>query len=131
MIYRVHLGRGPAEKRVKGFTETGCTGPLEAAHQRLGGPVALLWAGLQHARRRPPATAARHSIRARRLPSYAPEFNPAEGVWSHLKRSVSNLAKHDIDQLTTMVRTRLKRMQYRPGPIDGFVAKPDSIFKSA
>ncbi|MFG6199751.1 transposase [Nonomuraea sp. JJY05] len=26
------------------------------------------------------------------LPSYAPELNPAEGVWSHLKRSLDNLA---------------------------------------
>jgi transposase len=57
------------------------------------------------------------------LPPYAPELNPVEGVWSHLKRSLANLTKHSLDQLTTLVKTRLKRMQYRPHLIEGLVAK--------
>jgi putative transposase len=40
-----------------------------------------------------------------------------------LKRSLANLTKHGIDQLTTLVKTRLKRMQYRPGLLDGFLPK--------
>jgi hypothetical protein len=44
-------------------------------------------------------------------------------VWSHLKRSLANLVKQDIDQLTTLVKTRLNKMQYRPGLLDGFLAK--------
>jgi hypothetical protein len=48
---------------------------------------------------------------------------PTEGIWSHLKRSLANLAKRDISQLTALVKTRLKRMQYRPGLLDGFLAK--------
>jgi transposase len=65
------------------------------------------------------------------LPSYAPELNPVEAVWSNLKRSLANLAKRNLGQLTALVKTRLKRMQYRPGLIEGFLAKttprPDSI----
>jgi transposase len=57
------------------------------------------------------------------LPAYAPELNPVEGIWPVLKRSLANLTKYGIDQLTTLVKTRLKRMQYRPGLIDGFLAK--------
>jgi hypothetical protein len=34
-----------------------------------------------------------------------------------------NLAKHDIGQLTALVKTRLRRMQYRPALLDGFLAK--------
>ena len=49
---------------------------------------------------------------------------PTEPVWSHLKRSLANLVKHDITQLTTLVKTRLRRMQYRPGLLEGFLAKP-------
>ena len=45
-----------------------------------------------------------------------------ELVWSHLKRSLANLAKRNIAQLTALVRTRLKRMQYRPSLLDGFLA---------
>jgi hypothetical protein len=43
-------------------------------------------------------------------------------VWSHLKRSLTNLAKRDISQLTALVKNRLRRMQYRPGVLDGFLA---------
>jgi putative transposase len=57
------------------------------------------------------------------LPPYAPELNPVEGVWSHLKRSLANLTKHSLDQLTALVKTRLKRMQYRPAALKAFVAK--------
>ena len=40
-------------------------------------------------------------------------------MWSHLKRSLANLAKRDIGQLTALVKPRLRRMQYRPGLLDG------------
>ncbi|WSN72410.1 transposase (plasmid) [Streptomyces sp. NBC_01361] len=39
------------------------------------------------------------------LPPYAPELNPVEGVWSHLKRQLSNLTKHSLGQLTALVKT--------------------------
>ena len=65
--------------------------------------------------------AARDWLTVFQLPAYAPELNP---VWSHLKRSLANLVKHDINQLTVLVRTRLRRMQYRPGLLEGFLAKP-------
>jgi putative transposase len=48
---------------------------------------------------------------------------PAEPIWSNLKRSLANLTKHNIGQLTALVKTRLRRMQYRPGLLDGFLAK--------
>jgi transposase len=44
------------------------------------------------------------------LPTYAPEFNPVEAVWSHLKRTLINLARHSLDQLIGLLR--LRRIQY-------------------
>jgi len=86
----------------------------------------LVWDGLNthtsHAMRE--LIAARDWLTVYRLPPYAPELNPVEPVWSHLKRSLANMVKHDIGQLTTLVRTRLRRMQYQPGLLDGFLAKP-------
>ncbi len=67
--------------------------------------------------------AARSWLTVCQLPPYAPELNPAEAVWSHLKRSLANLTEQNIGQLTALVKTRLKRMQYRPGLLDGFLAK--------
>ena len=66
--------------------------------------------------------AARDWLTVFQLPPYAHELNPVELVWSHLKRSLANLAKRNIVQLTTLVKTRLRRMQYRPGLLDGFLS---------
>ena len=66
--------------------------------------------------------AARDWLTVYRLPPYAHELNPVEPVWSHLKRSLANLAKRNITELTALVKTRLKRMQHRPGLLDGFLA---------
>ena len=43
-------------------------------------------------------------------------------MWSNLKRSLANLAKRNLGQLTALIKTRLKRMQYRPALLDGFLA---------
>ena len=48
---------------------------------------------------------------------------PTEAVWSVLKRSLANLTKQGINQLTVLVRTWLKWMQCRPGLIGGFLAR--------
>ena len=57
-----------------------------------------------------------------RLPPYAHELNPVERVWAHLKHSLANLTKHSIAELTALVKTRLRRMQYRPALLAGFLA---------
>ena len=36
-------------------------------------------------------------LRICRLPTYAPELNPAEGIWSLLKRSIANFAAPGLD----------------------------------
>ncbi|MFI1035182.1 transposase [Streptomyces sp. NPDC020951] len=131
LIYRIHLDRGPAKGRRKGFTETDYARLLDAAHQQLGGPIILVWDNLNThvSHSMGELTAARLWLTVYQLPPYAPEFNPVEGVWSHLKRSLVNLAKHNLDQLTALVKTRLKRMQYRPGLIDGLIAKTGLDFQ--
>ena len=58
--------------------------------------------------------AARDWLTVCQLPPYAHELNPVEPLWSHLKRSLANLAKRNLAQLTALVKTRLKRMQCRP-----------------
>ncbi len=124
LIYRTHHARR-ADKR-KGFTEHEYARFLDAAHQQLGGPVVLVWDGLNThtSRAMRELTATRAWLTVFQLPAYAPELNPVEPVWSNLKRSLANLVKHDISQLTVLIKTRLRRMQYRPGLLEGFLAKP-------
>jgi putative transposase len=123
LIYRTHRAR--RGDRRKGFTETDYARFLDAAHQQLNGPVVLVWDNLNthtsHAMRE--LITARDWLTVFRLPSYASELNPVEPVWSNLKRSLANLTKHNIDQLTALVKTRLRRMQYRSGLLEGFLAK--------
>jgi hypothetical protein len=123
LIYRTHRARR-ADKR-KGFTETDYARLLDAAHQQLGGPVVLVWDNLNTHTSGAMAEliTSRDWLTVFRLPSYASELNPVEPVWSNLKRSLANLTKHNIDQLTALVKTRLRRMQYRPGLLEGFLAK--------
>ena len=117
------IGAGASDRR-KGFTEAEYARLLDDAHQQLGGPLVVVWDGLNTHVSHVMAdlVAARDWLTVFRLPPYAHELNPVESVWSHLKRSLANLAKHDIGQLTALVKTRLRRMQYRPGLLDGFLA---------
>ena len=116
LIYRTHRERR-GDKR-KGFTETGYARFLDAAHQQPDG----LNTHTSRAMRQ--LIAARSWLTVFQLPAYAPELNPVEAVWSNLKRSLANLTKHNINQLTALVKTRLRQMQYRPGLLEGFLAKP-------
>jgi transposase len=123
VIYRTHRARRGDQR--KGFTEADYARILDAARQQLGGPLVVVWDGLNThvSRAMRELVAARSWLRVYRLPPYASELNPVEPVWPDLKRSLANLTKHDIGQLTALIRTRLRQMQYRPGLLDGFLAR--------
>jgi hypothetical protein len=124
LIYRTHR-RGRRDSRRKGFDETDYARFLDAAHQELGGAIVLVWDNLNThvSRAMHELIATRSWLTVFQLPPYASELNPVEPVWSNLKRSLANLTKHNIGQLTALVKTRLRRMQCRPGLLDGFLAK--------
>jgi putative transposase len=110
--------------RRKGLTEADYAALLDAAHRQLAGPIVLVWDNLNThvSAAMAEIIAARPWLTVLRLPPYAHELNPVEPVWAHLKRSLANLAKHNLADLTALVKTRLKRMQYRPGLLAGFLA---------
>jgi hypothetical protein len=126
LIYRIHPGRRRRRRDGgrKGLTEADYARLLDAAHRRLGGPIVLIWDNLSTHTSKAMAEliAARPWLTVFRLPPYAHELNPVEPVWAHLKRSLANLTKHTIDELTALVKTRLMRMQHRPGLLAGFLA---------
>ena len=57
------------------------------------------------------------------LPTYAPELDPAEGIWSLLKRAIANFAAPGLYYLVRIVRRKLKKIQYRPHLIGGCLTK--------
>ena len=124
LIYRVHRSRRRSKDQRKGFTEAGYAQLLDAAHQQLAGPLVVVWDNLNShlSAAMTERIATREWLTVYQLPPYAHELNPVELVWSHLKRSLANMAKRNLAQLPALVKTRLRRMQYRPSLLDGFLA---------
>ena len=124
LIYRVHKSRRRGKDKRKGFTEAGFAQLLDAAHQQLAGPLVVVWDNLNShvSAAMTELIETREWLTVCQLPPYAHELNPVELVWSHLKRSLANMAKRNLAQLTALAKTRLRRMQYRPGLLDGFLA---------
>jgi hypothetical protein len=122
LVYRTHRGRRGSGR--KGFTEADYAALLDAAHRQLGGPIVLIWDNLNThtSKAMTELIAGRPWLTVYRLPPYAHEFNPVESVWAHLKRSLANLTKHNITELTALAKTRLRRMQFRPTLLAGFLA---------
>jgi transposase len=118
---RIHRGR---KNEPKSLTWQDYRDLIRRAHQQLGGPIILIWDNL-----------ATHLVRPLRefiekadwltvvqLPSYAPDLNPQEGIWSLLKRDLGNLGAQTFDELLRAVKRKLKSIQYRPDVINGCLA---------
>ncbi len=126
LIYRLHLYRG-RKGESKSFAWTDYRDLLIAAHHQLGAPIVVVWDNLN--RHLVPGMRAfidEHAewLTVYQLPSYAPDLNPAEGIWSLLKRGVlANVAVAGLPQLVRVVKRGLKKIQYRPHLIDGCLAE--------
>jgi transposase len=63
-------------------------------------------------------------VHLERLPAYAPELNPDEGAWRHLKRvELSNLCCRDFDDLHKHLLLAICRLRRRPSLIQSFFAQ--------
>ena len=114
------------------MSEADYAGLITAAHQQLHAPVILIWDNLNtHISAVMRAFTDAHDdwLTVVRLPAYAPDLNPAEGVWANMKNGLGNLAARNVDDLAAIVRNRLKRIQYRPALIDGFLAQTGLTLK--
>jgi transposase len=125
LFYRVRIHRGRKGER-RSMSEADYAGLIAAAHQELHAPVILIWDNLNtHISAVMRTFVSSHPgwLTEVRLPAYAPELNPVEGAWSNMKNGLGNLAARDVDQLAAIMKTRLKRIQYRPALIEGFLAQ--------
>ena len=86
---------------------------LHALLAHLRGAVVLLWdEGSIHQRRLVQAYLAAHPrVQPESFPTYAPELNPAEHVWTHLDRSLANGAPPDLGDLRGRLHGALRRLR--------------------
>ncbi|MEV4399995.1 transposase [Nonomuraea sp. NPDC049607] len=109
----------------KSFAWTDYRDLIQAAHHQLGSPIVLVWDNLNThltaGMRR--YIAERDWLTVYQLPTYAPDLNPVEGIWSVLRRTtLANRAFTDPHDLITAVRQGLRRLQYRHDVLDGCLA---------
>ncbi|MFI6864334.1 transposase [Streptomyces sp. NPDC050421] len=120
--FRVHRGR---KGEPKGFTWQDYRDLIVRAHNQLKGPIVLIWDNLRtHLMPQMKNFIAANEdwLTVFHFPSYAPDLNPQEGIWSLVKRTIGNLAAANLDQLAAAVKRSLKQTQYRPHLIDGCLA---------
>ena len=59
-----------------------------------------------------------------RLPAYAPELNPDEGIWNMLKRvELRNLCCDDLAELQLELRLAAARLRHKRGVIQGCITQ--------
>jgi transposase len=98
---------------------------LEHLLREVPGRMVLIWDGAPIHRSRVIqqflARGAAQRLHLERLPAYAPELNPGEGLWQQLKGvALRNVCCFNIPQLTHEVRDAVKRVRRKPHLITSF-----------
>jgi transposase len=91
----------------------------------LPGPLIVIWDGapIHRGRQVQAFLAAGHAARIHleRLPGYAPELNPTEGVWDSLKvEALANVACEDMAALWQELGRALRRLRRHPETVRGY-----------
>ena len=97
--------------------------------RHLRGKLLIVWDGLPAHRSR----AVWEFVRQQRgriwlefLPAYAPELNPTEYIWGHLKQhELANFCPKDLSELSVHAIRALKRMRRRPSLVMAFWEQAD------
>ncbi|SEG82312.1 DDE superfamily endonuclease [Nonomuraea solani] len=121
LFYRLHVYRR-RKGEPKTFSWIDYRDLIVATHQQLRAPLVWCWDNLNvHLAGQLADFAAENAdwLRIVQLPSYAPELNPVEGVWSLLRRSLANFVVADLTGLVRLVKRKLKKIQYRPHLLTG------------
>jgi transposase len=92
---------------------------LEHMLREVPGPMVVIWDGAPIHRSRVIhgflANGAAHRIHLERLPAYAPELNPGEGLWAHLKGvELRNMCCFSLPHLRAELRAAVKRVRRKP-----------------
>ena len=92
---------------------------LKHVHHQLGRKLLVIWDGAAIHRNRGVrqflAEGGARRIHLERLPAYAPDLNPAEGVWGLLKQGeLRNLCGRDLEHLKQELRLAIRRLRAKP-----------------
>ncbi len=128
-----YRARSPKSARVFLMTHRGAVRSpqivqfLKHLRRHIRGPVVLLWDGLNAHRSletRAYLDANRAWLTVHRLPAYAPELNPVEGLWAWCKGTfAANLCPESLDPVRHQLRCGRRRLARHPDLLRGFLHK--------
>jgi transposase len=98
---------------------------LEHLLREVPGRMVIIWDGAPihrgHMVKAFLANGAAHRMHLERLPAYAPELNPGEGLWAHLKGvELRNVCCGNLPHLRRELRDAVKRVRQQPHLIKAF-----------
>jgi transposase len=99
---------------------------LRVLLRKVRGKLLVIWDGAPIHRGQPVKdflrAGAAKRLHLERLPGYAPELNPAEGLWNYLKRvELGNVCCPDLPALTTALRRGKERLRHKRAVIQACI----------
>jgi transposase len=98
---------------------------LRTLHRHHPGPLTVLWdrSRTHNCSRAVQTYLARHpEIVTDEFPSYAPELDPAEQIWTHLKsHTLANYAPPNLGALRACLEQEARKLRKRPGLLAAFI----------
>jgi transposase len=96
--------------------------------RHIDGKLLIIWDGASIHRckavKRFLAAGGADRLHLERLPGYAPDLNPDEGIWRYLKHvELRNVVCGDIDELRYELRLATVRLRHKPQVIPGCIAQ--------
>jgi transposase len=85
---------------------------LDNSQTHKGAPLYQFW--LEHPR-----------LHIEHFPSYAPELNPDEGVWSLAKRELANGRPDDVEELMNDLISSIERIRRSPAKLRGCILQSE------
>jgi transposase len=102
---------------------------LRHALRRIPGKLLVVWDGSPIHRARVVkdflVSGASNRLRLEQLPGYAPELNPDEGIWKHLKYvELKNICCKSLSELRRELRKAKERLRHKKHVILGCIRQP-------
>ncbi len=102
---------------------------LEHALRQIPGKLLVVWEGSPIHRskvvKRFLAEGAAGRLQLEQLPGYAPELNPDEGIWKHLKHvELKNVCCRSLSELRRELRKAKERLRHKKHVIFGCIRQP-------
>jgi len=117
-------GRLLMQVRERPFRGPTCVEFLRHLLRHLDGTLLVIWDGAPIHRSQPVkdflATDLGKRVQLERLPGYAPELNPDEGIWRYLKHvELRNVVCHSLTELKTELRLAVARLRHKQHVLRG------------